>query len=71
MYHPTSRVLTVLELLQSGPCISGPELAARLETDVRTVRRYIMHLQDVAFRSKRTLAGMAGTGSVLALSFRR
>lgn len=47
MYHPTSRVLTVLELLQSRPSISGPELAARLEMDVRTVRRYITHLQDV------------------------
>ncbi|MDQ2905642.1 MAG: YafY family protein [Ktedonobacteraceae bacterium] len=47
MYHPTSRVLTVLELLQSRPGISGPELAARLEMDVRTVRRYITHLQDV------------------------
>lgn len=47
MYHPTSRVLTVLELIQSKPSITGPELAARLETDVRTVRRYIAHLQDV------------------------
>ena len=47
MYHPTSRVLTVLELLQAKPSISGPELAARLEMDVRTVRRYINHLQDV------------------------
>ncbi len=47
MYHPTSRVLTVLELLQARPSISGPELAARLEMDVRTVRRYINHLQDV------------------------
>ncbi len=47
MYHPTSRVLTVLELLQARPSITGPELAARLETDVRTIRRYITHLQDV------------------------
>ncbi len=47
MYHPTSRVLTVLELLQSRPSITGPELATRLEMDVRTVRRYINHLQDV------------------------
>src|SRR5947199_9186197 len=47
MYHPTSRVLTVLELLQSRPSITGPELAARLEMDIRTVRRYITHLQDV------------------------
>src|SRR5260370_42517682 len=47
MYHPTSRVLTVLELIQSRPSITGPELAQRLEMDVRTVRRYITHLQDV------------------------
>ena len=47
MYHPTSRVLTVLELLQSKPFISGPQLAARLEVDVRTVRRYITMLQDL------------------------
>jgi predicted DNA-binding transcriptional regulator YafY len=47
MYHPTGRVLTVLELLQSRSQISGPELAERLETDVRTVRRYIGKLQDV------------------------
>jgi len=47
MYHPTSRILTVLELIQSRPSITGPELAERLEMDVRTVRRYITHLQDV------------------------
>lgn len=47
MYHPTSRVLTVLELLQTRPSLTGPELARRLEMDVRTVRRYITHLQDV------------------------
>src|SRR3954454_14144537 len=47
MYHPTTRLLTVLELLQTYPRLSGPELAARLEVDVRTVRRYIMMLQDL------------------------
>ena len=47
MYHPTGRVLTVLELLQSRPGLTGPEIAQRLETDVRTVRRYITKLQDV------------------------
>src|SRR5258708_11571582 len=45
--HPTMLVFSVLEFLQSSPAITGPELAARLETDVRTVRRYIAHLQDV------------------------
>ena len=47
MYHPTSRVLAVLELLQSRPLINGPELAGRLEVDARTVRRYITMLQEV------------------------
>lgn len=47
MYHPTTRVLTVLELLQAHKKISGPELAARLEVDVRSIRRYILMLQDL------------------------
>ncbi len=37
----------MLELLQYKPGITGPELADRLEVDVRTVRRYISKLQDV------------------------
>ena len=41
MYHPTTRVLTVLELLQSRSRLSGGELADRLDVDRRTVRRYI------------------------------
>jgi predicted DNA-binding transcriptional regulator YafY len=47
MYHPTGRVLTVLELLQTHPGLTGPDLARRLEMDVRTVRRYVTKLQDV------------------------
>ena len=47
MYFPTTRVLTVLELLQSRKEISGNELAERLEVDQRTVRRYITMLQDM------------------------
>lgn len=47
MYFPATRVLTVLELLQSRQRISGPELATRLEVDTRTVRRYITMLQDL------------------------
>ena len=47
MYFPTTRVLTVLELLQSHQQLSGPELAARLEVNTRTVRRYIVMLQDL------------------------
>jgi predicted DNA-binding transcriptional regulator YafY len=47
MDYPTSRVLTLLELLQSHNQISGTELATRLNVDRRTVRRYIMQLQDL------------------------
>jgi predicted DNA-binding transcriptional regulator YafY len=47
MYHPTTRVLTVLELLQSRSRLSGSELAERLEVDRRTVRRYVTMLQDL------------------------
>jgi predicted DNA-binding transcriptional regulator YafY len=47
MYYPTTRVLTILELLQARPNMSGAELAARLEVDRRTVRRYITMLQDL------------------------
>src|SRR5215208_7282824 len=47
MYHPTTRVLTTLELLQSRPRLSGRELAERLEVDQRTVRRYVTMLQDL------------------------
>src|SRR2546430_6778216 len=47
MYFPTTRVLTILELLQSCQQLSGPELAERLEVNTRTVRRYITMLQDL------------------------
>jgi predicted DNA-binding transcriptional regulator YafY len=47
MYSPTTRLLTILELLQSYKQMSGPEMARRLEIDVRTVRRYIVMLQDM------------------------
>ena len=47
MHHPTTRVLTVLELLQSHSKLSGPELAERLEVNPRTVRNYITLLQDL------------------------
>jgi predicted DNA-binding transcriptional regulator YafY len=47
MYYPTTRVLTILELLQARGSLNGAELAERLEVDRRTVRRYIMMLQDL------------------------
>ena len=47
MYSQTTRLLTILELLQTRPVWAGAELAARLEVDARTIRRYIMMLQDM------------------------
>ncbi|MER8096100.1 helix-turn-helix transcriptional regulator [Streptomyces goshikiensis] len=47
MPRPIARVLTLLELLQSGGLRTVAELAARLEVDERTVRRYADHLLDL------------------------
>lgn len=47
MYSPTTRVLTVLELLQTLGRSTGAELARRLEVDGRTLRRYIGKLEDL------------------------
>ncbi|WP_433273975.1 helix-turn-helix transcriptional regulator [Actinosynnema sp. CS-041913] len=47
MSHPLTRVLTLLELLQSNARLTGTEPADRLDTDVRTVRRYMAHLRDL------------------------
>jgi predicted DNA-binding transcriptional regulator YafY len=47
MTRPTARVLTLLELLQSGGVRKVAELADRLDVDERTVRRYVDHLIDL------------------------
>eukprot|EP01136_Pigoraptor_vietnamica_P045131 Opistho-1_new@1883 len=47
MEKPTSRVLAVLELLQSNARLSGAELARRVGVDPRSLRRYIAHLLEL------------------------
>lgn len=47
MYHPTTRLLTLLELLQAHGRLQRAELAARLEVSERSVRRYVTMLQDL------------------------
>ena len=47
MYHPTTRVLAVLALLQSHRRMTGAQMAQRLEVNIRTLRRYITMLQDL------------------------
>ena len=43
----TSRLLELLELLQTRPLTTGREIADRLAVDRRTVRRYIATLQEL------------------------
>lgn len=51
MPRPTGRVLTLLELLQSGGTRTVSELADRLGVEGRTVRRYVaLGTGDVACR---------------------
>ncbi|MFF3446879.1 helix-turn-helix transcriptional regulator [Streptomyces sp. NPDC002667] len=47
MSRPTARVLTLLELLQSGGTRTVAELADRLGVQGRTVRRYVDQLADL------------------------
>lgn len=47
MTRPTSRVLRLLELLQSSGTRTARELAGQLGVDERTVRRYVDHLLEL------------------------
>ncbi|MBX3013697.1 MAG: transcriptional regulator [Caldilineaceae bacterium] len=60
MYHPTTRLLTMLELLQARGTLSGADLATRLEVDRRTVRKYIMMLQDLGIPIETTRGPTGG-----------
>jgi predicted DNA-binding transcriptional regulator YafY len=46
-YSPVTRLLTVLDLLQSRPNVTAAQLTERLEVEARSVRRYITMLQDI------------------------
>lgn len=60
MYHPTTRVLTILEMLQSRPHLSGAAIAKQLEVDRRTVRRYVTMLQDLGIPIEATRGPYGG-----------
>jgi predicted DNA-binding transcriptional regulator YafY len=47
MPAPATRVLALLELLQSRGSLPGAELAERLQVDRRTVRRYVSRLEEL------------------------
>lgn len=45
--RPASRILAMLELLQDRPGLSGPDLATALGVTSRTIRRYVVTLQEM------------------------
>lgn len=45
----TARVLELLEILQSGSCVSATALADRLEVEPRTIRRDIDRLRELGY----------------------
>ena len=47
MTRPTTRILALLEILQSGGTRTVGDLARRLDVDERTVRRYVAHLDEL------------------------
>jgi predicted DNA-binding transcriptional regulator YafY len=59
MGSPTSRLLALLEALQTQPVATGRELAERLGIDVRTLRRYVAALQelDIPVEGQRGVGG--------------
>jgi predicted DNA-binding transcriptional regulator YafY len=47
MYYPSTRLLSILDLLRARGQLKATDLSQYLEVDVRTVRRYIVMLQDL------------------------
>ncbi len=47
MYYPSTRLLTILDLLRAHGQMSARDLATHLEVDARTVRRYVVMLEDL------------------------
>lgn len=60
--RPASRILALLELLQDRPGVSGPELAERLDVSPRTIRRYIVTLQDMGIPVEPNVGRSGGYG---------
>ena len=71
MPTPASRLLEVLELLQSRPVASGREIADHLGVDGRTVRRYIETSRSSGSRSRASAASAAAIASSPATGCRR
>lgn len=60
MTGPTSRLLSLLSVLQTARTWSGPELARRLEVTQRTVRRDVDRLRELGYPVEATLGTHGG-----------
>jgi predicted DNA-binding transcriptional regulator YafY len=58
--RPASRILAMLELLQDRPGMSGPDLADALGVTTRTIRRYVVTLQDMGIPVEPTAGRIGG-----------
>jgi predicted DNA-binding transcriptional regulator YafY len=69
--RPATRLLAMLELLETRGRVSGRELAERLEVDPRTVRRYAVKLEELGIPLEADADLTAGTACVRGSSSRR
>lgn len=60
MYFPSTRLLSILDLLRSYGQLTAAELARHLEVDARTVRRYMTMLQDLGMPIESELGRYGG-----------
>ena len=60
MHYPSTRLFSVLELLQAHTHLTGTEIADRLEVDGRTVRRYVTRLQEMGIPIETTKGRYGG-----------
>ncbi|GAA4904138.1 putative DNA-binding transcriptional regulator YafY [Stackebrandtia albiflava] len=60
MSSSTPRILALLELLQSRPGATGPQLAESLGVDQRTLRRYMRQLDDLGITVQATRGRRGG-----------
>lgn len=58
--RPASRILSMLELLQDRPGITGPQIAERLGVSTRTIRRYVGALQEMGIPVEPTTGRYGG-----------
>lgn len=60
MANPSARLLRLLSLFQSRPRWSASELADRLETTTRTIRRDVAKLRELGYPVDATVGGAGG-----------